>query len=231
MTAPRQAPTLALFDLDHTLIPFDSGMAWVRFLVGRGVLGPEAEAAYLAFAHRYLDGTLDIRAMHRAVLAPLLGHPRARLDAWAHEYQAEMAERIPPEMRMLVACHRKAGHLLAIVTATTRLVAGVYGPLFGVPAVLCSETQADGDRYTGEIEGEPCYRELKLDHVRRWLAGQGLALDSVARSYFYSDSSGDLALLQAVSDPVAVRPDAALRREAERRGWTILDEPAGAGVS
>ena len=29
---------LALFDLDHTLIPFDSGMAWTRFLVARGVL-------------------------------------------------------------------------------------------------------------------------------------------------------------------------------------------------
>ena len=33
---------LALFDLDHTLIPFDSGMAWTRFLTTRGILPPEA---------------------------------------------------------------------------------------------------------------------------------------------------------------------------------------------
>ena len=40
VTAAR-ATTLALFDLDHTLIPFDSGLAWTRFLVTRGVLGPD----------------------------------------------------------------------------------------------------------------------------------------------------------------------------------------------
>ena len=39
---------LALFDLDHTLIPFDSGMAWTRFLVGEGALDGGAEARYLA---------------------------------------------------------------------------------------------------------------------------------------------------------------------------------------
>jgi phosphoserine phosphatase len=38
---------LALFDLDHTLIPFDSGMAWTRMLVERGVLPAQAEEAYL----------------------------------------------------------------------------------------------------------------------------------------------------------------------------------------
>ena len=39
---------LALFDLDHTLIPFDSGMAWTRFLAARRALPPDAPEAYLA---------------------------------------------------------------------------------------------------------------------------------------------------------------------------------------
>ena len=76
---------LALFDLDHTLIPFDSGMAWTQFLVRRGVLSADDAATYLAYCHQYVAGTLDIRAMHRASLQPLLRHPRAMLledPAW-----------------------------------------------------------------------------------------------------------------------------------------------------
>ena len=42
-TPDMDSDTLALFDLDHTLIPFDSGMAWTRFLILRGVL-PATEA-------------------------------------------------------------------------------------------------------------------------------------------------------------------------------------------
>ena len=62
---------LALFDLDHTLIPFDSGMAWTRFLVERGVLPAEAEQTYLDYCRQYVAGTLDIQAMHFASVAPL----------------------------------------------------------------------------------------------------------------------------------------------------------------
>ncbi len=70
---------LALFDLDHTLIPFDSGMAWIRFLVRAGVLAPDAEARYLACCHQVVAGTLDIHAMHRASMAPLAGLAPAQL--------------------------------------------------------------------------------------------------------------------------------------------------------
>ena len=73
------AATLALFDLGHTLIPFDSGMTWTRFLVERGVLSADAEAAYLAYCHQYVAGTLGIHAMHRACLQPLLRYPRSML--------------------------------------------------------------------------------------------------------------------------------------------------------
>ena len=59
---------LALFDLDHTLIPFDSGMAWTRFLVREGALDAQAEARYLDFCHQSVAGTLtfvdEVRRRH-----------------------------------------------------------------------------------------------------------------------------------------------------------------------
>ena len=214
---------LALFDLDHTLIPFDSGMAWTRFLVERGVLEPAAETRYIGYGLQYMAGTLDIHAMHRANVEPLRRYPMETLLQWASEFQAAIEPRIPAAMRALVERHRQAGDACAIVTATTRLIAQPVARLFGIETLLATEAACAGGSLTGEIEGLPCYREHKLTHVARWLAKLGHTLQSVERSWFYSDSAGDLPLLLAVTDPVAVSPDARLRAKAKEFGWPVIE--------
>ena len=218
---------LALFDLDHTLIPFDSGMAWTRFLMARGVLPHDAPEVYLAYCHQYVAGTLDIRAMHRVTVTPLSTYPRRQIDAWGREFEAEMAPQVPRGMHELVARHRSAGDLCAIVTATTRFIAEPFARLFGVTQLVATEAEQQGDFLTGEIAGEPCYREHKVTRVLDWLAGQAPpwpeGLRSFGQSWFYSDSRSDLPLLQAVSHPVAVSPDAGLREHAVQAGWPVLE--------
>ena len=59
------ADTLALFDLDFTLIPFDSGLRWARFMVGEGVLAPGTDEAYLNVCRGYVAGQVGIDALHR----------------------------------------------------------------------------------------------------------------------------------------------------------------------
>ncbi len=217
---------LALFDLDHTLIPFDSGMAWTRFLVGVGALPADAEAQHLASCQAYVAGTLDIRAVHRAGMQAVASFTPAQLSAWLQAFEQDMAGRVPGAMRDLVHRHLAAGDLCAIVTATSRLIAEPFARLFGVPHLVATEAAMAGGRPTGEIAGLPCYREHKLTRVEQWLAGEQPtrpALAAFARSWFYSDSANDLPLLEAVTHPVAVRPDERLRAHAVRQGWQILD--------
>ncbi|MEK8029704.1 HAD family hydrolase [Ideonella sp. DXS29W] len=222
---------LALFDLDHTLIPFDSGMAWVRFLVAQGALPPSACDDYLGYCHQYVAGTLDIHAMHRASVAPLARYPHALLAQWGREFEMQMAAEVPASTRALVAQHQQAGDLCAIVTATTRFVAEPFARLFEVDHLLATEpATADGSAtgpLTGEIQGWPCYREHKVTRVQAWLAGlpppHPRGLQAFERSWFYTDSSSDLPLLEAVTHPVVVRPDARLRDRARREGWPVFD--------
>ena len=239
---------LALFDLDHTLIPFDSGMAWTRFLVARGALPPQANDDYLAFCRQYVAGTLDIHAMHRASVRPLARVPRSVLAQWCREFEVAMAPQIPARMRALVRRHQQAGDLCAIVTATSRFIAEPLARLLGVAHLVATEpavrppTQdgaADG-LLTGEIAGLPCYGPHKPARVAAWLAAlttgpvapaaRGAGLANFQRSWFYSDSASDLPLLSTVSDPVAVAPDARLRAHAVAAGWPIIDRPAPTGV-
>ncbi len=222
--AGADASRLALFDLDHTLIPFDSGMAWTHFLVIAGALPAEAEARYLDFCHQYVAGTLDIHAMHRASMQPLRTIAPDRLQALRSAFESEMRPRLPAAMRELVGSHRERGDLCAIVTATSRLVAEPFTRGFGIDHLVATEAVLADGLPTGEIDGLPCFREHKVARVAAWLGSRRLA--DFAQSWFYSDSISDLPLLQAVSHPVAVQPDARLRAHAVAAGWPVLDGEA-----
>jgi HAD superfamily hydrolase (TIGR01490 family) len=214
---------LALFDLDHTLIPFDSGMAWTRYLVREGALHADAEQRYLDFCHQYVAGTLDIHAMHRASMTPLAAFAPAQLQAWRADFAREMQTQLPPGMQALVDRHRNRGDLCAVVTATSRMVAEPFVHAFGIGHLVATETVMADGRPTGEIDGLPCFREHKVTKVEAWLTGLNAPPLAEVKAWFYSDSASDLPLLQAVSDPVAVRPDARLRSHALAAGWSVLD--------
>src|SRR3989442_4577972 len=134
-----------------------------------------------------------------------------------------MGRGMPAGCRAVVARHGEAGELCVLVTATTRFIAEPFAGLFGIAHVFATEAACIDDRLTGEIDGLPCHREHKLQRVNAWLAAAGLHLQAFERSWFYSDSAGDLPLLQAVTHPVAVRPDARLRAHALQHGWPIVD--------
>jgi HAD superfamily hydrolase (TIGR01490 family) len=213
---------IALFDLDHTLIPFDSGSVFTRHLAGHGALPPDFEAQYVAYCLRYAEGSVDMVQMHRFTVGALSVHDPATLARWLREFREVVGPLIPPRAVQLVQDHQAAGHLCALVTATTRFVAEAFGVVLGLDDVLATEPELVDGRYTGEIVGEACFREHKIAHVQAWLAGRGVPPHQVRRSWFYSDSVNDLPLLEAVTDPIAVDPDPRLRALAEARRWPIL---------
>lgn len=217
---------LALFDLDHTLIPFDSGMAWTGFLAERGVVPRGAPDTYLAWCRRLVAGQASIHDVHRATVAPLAAWDDAQLQALLHAFERTMAPRLPADMQALVARHQADGDLCAIVTATTRLLAEPFARLFGIDALVATQPTRDAQgRLDGGIDGTPCHGVHKPVHVADWLARRGQRLASFTHSHFYSDSASDLPLLQAVTHPVAVRPEARLHAHALRQGWPILGDP------
>lgn len=228
---------LALFDLDHTLVPFDSGSTWFRYLMRIGVLA-EADFApqNLRFAQDYLDGRLDIHAFQRFCMSILARYDRADLEAWRAAFIADVAGRIPAAAHALVGAHRAAGDLCCIVTATNDFVARGFADAFGIAHLVASQAATIGDgrnaRFSGEMVGVPSFGAGKVDRVTAWLGTLGRRWEDFTRTLFYSDSANDLPLLSHVSDPIVVAPDARLRTIAEQRGWPVADEIgalAGAG--
>jgi HAD superfamily hydrolase (TIGR01490 family) len=215
---------LALFDLDNTLLSGDSDFAWAQFLIEKGVLDKSTqEARNREFLAAYQDGTLNIDEFLAFQLAPLAAHPRAVLEAWRVEF---MAVKIRPMMsrigREKVCAHRDAGHLCALVTATNSFVTGPIARAFGIEHLIATVPACEKGVFTGQARGVPAFREGKIVRVESWLEALGLYWGNFSETWFYSDSHNDLPLLEKVSHPIAVNPDARLVQIARERGWEIL---------
>ena len=214
--------SLAIFDLDNTLLRGDSDHAWGEFLVEQRAVDPARfKADNDRYYQAYLDGTLDIlEFLEHHQLRPLAQYDRTALDAWRRQFlPAKILPMIAPAARDLVEQHRRRGDTLLIVTATNRFITAPIAEEFDIEHLLATELEEIGGRFTGKVQGTPCYREGKLVRLKTWLIEHNLALDD---SWFYSDSHNDLPLLNAVTHPVAVNPDTILARHAEARGWPVL---------
>lgn len=216
---------LALFDLDHTLLPLDSDYAWGQFTVDIGWRDAETHTrANDAFYEQYKAGTLDIHAYIRFSVAPLAEHG---VEQSAAAHRRFMDAVIRPAMQSqaieLVQRHQAAGDQVVIVTATNEFVTRPIAQAFGVTELIAIELERDAQgNPTGAIRGTPSFREGKVARVEQWLTARGRSWADVTYSSFYSDSLNDLPLLEKVREPVATNPDERLRALATERGWRIL---------
>ncbi|MET0069784.1 MAG: HAD family hydrolase [Candidatus Thiodiazotropha sp.] len=212
---------LAIFDLDNTLLAGDSDYLWGEFLVEKGIVdGEDYRRENRRFYEDYKAGRLDIFAFQRFSLKPLRDNSMQRLLDWRNEFlESKITPIISPQSRQLVEKHRSAGDTLLIITATNAFVTGPIAQRFGIDHLIATEPETLDGHYTGEVAGEPSFREGKVNRLRDWLQEQQQDLRG---SWFYSDSHNDLPLLELVEHPVAVDPDETLSNIASTRDWPIL---------
>ena len=213
--------SLAIFDLDNTLLSIDSDHAWGEFLVEQGAVDPVAyREANERFLADYNAGTLDMAAFLEMALKPLAENTPEQLAAWHQQFMASKIEpHILPKAEELLARHRTKGDTLLISAATNRFKTGPIAERLGVDNLIAVEPEMVNGRYTGRVDGVPSYREGKVIRLQAWLEAQDITMDG---AWFYSDSHNDLPLLEKVDHPVAVDPDDTLRKVAEERNWRIM---------
>jgi len=216
---------LALFDLDHTILPLDSDYEWGQFLVRIGAVDGVAFAKRNAdFYAQYEAGTLDPVEYLEFALGTLAQFPRKQLDEWHEQFMHEVIRpAILPVARDLLQQHQDAGDLVAIITATNKFVTAPIADAFGVRNLIAAEPEVTpAGEITGKLKGIPTSGPGKVIHTKEWLGAQGKSLEEFPRSYFYSDSQNDIPLLSAVTHPVATNPNALLKAHAQSQGWPIL---------
>jgi len=229
--------SLAIFDLDNTLIAGDSDYLWGEFLVAKGLVdGDFYQRENQRYYDAYKRAELDIFAFLRFSLAPLARLPMDQLSRLRDEFiETRIRPLLLPLAQDLIEHHRQQQRQLLIITATNNFVTQPIANLLNIKELLASEAEMREGRYSGEVSGIPCYQHGKVQRLKLWLQSKHLIdpshekdLDrdslkrAVGESWFYSDSQNDAALLRLVDHAVAVDPDPHLREIAEQEGWEVM---------
>jgi len=214
--------SLAIFDLDNTLIGGDSDFLWGEFLGEEGVVDANAYREKNEYFYQQYDlGVLDIYAWLEFCLEPLSRYSMTELEAFHHQF---MIQKIEPIMldkaQNCINRHKERGDTVLVMTASNSFVTAPIVKKYGINQLLATEPEIKAGRYTGGVSGIPCFQSGKVDKLMPWLQKNE---ETLTGSTFYSDSHNDLPLLELVDNPVAVNADKILTKIAEKKGWEVLN--------
>lgn len=213
--------TLAIFDLDNTLISGDSDYLWGKFLIAQGVVDADYfETQNERFYADYQKGTLDIMAYQRFSLAPIAHRPMSELERWHQQFMQDFIKPLYLEKaQALVDKHRTQGSTLLVITATNSFVTRPIAKLYGIDNLLGTDPAMKDGQFTGDVDGIPTFQNGKVERLKIWLKDTGHTLEG---SYFYSDSHNDIPLLEKVAHPFVVDADDQLLAYAKQKNWQSI---------
>jgi HAD superfamily hydrolase (TIGR01490 family) len=210
--------TLAIFDIDGTLVRGSSERQFWRFLALRGHQGPAQLLAFALFLLRYLPtGGVHTLKKNKAYLA---GLETGEVAALARTFVAtELVGRLYEPAVARLNQHLQRGHTVVLLSGTIDPVARALAEHLGVRhvcATLCAQRRG---RYLAQPPETHPFGAAKLALATQLASELGMDLRQASA---YGDSARDLYLLEAVGFPVAVCPDRTLYARALEKDWEIL---------
>ena len=214
--------SLAIFDLDNTLIGGDSDFLWGEFIGEEGIVDANAYRKKNEYFYQQYDlGTLDIYAWLEFCLEPLTRYSMTELQELHHRFMIQKIEPILlDKAQNCINRHKERGDTVLVMTASNSFVTAPIAKKYGINQLLATEPEIKAGRYTGGVSGIPCFQSGKVDKLMPWLQKNE---ETLTGSTFYSDSHNDLPLLELVDNPVAVNADKILTKIAEKKGWEVLN--------
>jgi HAD superfamily hydrolase (TIGR01490 family) len=229
LTVPLDPKIAGFFDVDNTMMQGASIYHFARGLAARDFFSWRDLAAFawkqVAFRLRGVEDLAHMEEAKEAALGFVAGHSVEEVVSLGEEiYDDLMADRIWSGTRALAQLHLDAGQRVWLVTAAPAELASLLARRLGLTGALGTVSEIKDGIYTGKLVGEPLHGPAKAEAVLALAAKEGLDLSLCSA---YSDSANDLPMLSTVGHPVAVNPDATLKRIAKENGWEIRDFRTG----
>ena len=217
--SPSGPSTAAIFDFDGTLIAGYSAVALIREQLRRGDLTTRDFAEVVSAMTNFGLGNMGFSGMMVASSQFMRGISEETYREVGEElYLKEIARLIYPESRALVDAHLAKGHTLAVISSATPYQIEPAARDLGIDHVLCTYLEIEDGAFTGEVVRPTCFGQGKVVAAEKLAAENGADLD---QSFFYSDSSDDIELLERVGQPVVLNPNGKLNKIARQRNWPL----------
>lgn len=213
--------TAAFFDLDGTIIATHSVKDIFLERLSEGKVQKDEVFDLATMAVRYMFKSANFEDGLRSSVRNMAGMDESELSDLADKVKSErLLPQVFPEVRAIIKAHRKKNHTLVVITSASQYQVEPLAADLGIDNIICTRLQVADGKFTGEIDGEPCYGPAKLHAANAFAEENNVKL---RKSFFYSNGSEDIPLLDAVGHPVAIAPDDKLKKAAHRRGWPVHD--------
>jgi HAD superfamily hydrolase (TIGR01490 family) len=211
-----------VFDLDRTLVRGSSLARLARALNEARLVRRSELTGHLLrealFAARGL-GPAAIERLRASLLQAAAGVEQAPLLEVVERVGPAIVHDIFPGARWLLDRHLLAGHTIVLLSSSPHeLVSAVAHAIDPTITPVGTLAEVVDGRYTGMLAAPFCHGAGKLTRLQQVTGWRELELTTA-----YADAGSDLPVLRAVSCPVAVNPDRALRAAATDAGWPILN--------
>ncbi|HEX5018580.1 MAG TPA: HAD-IB family hydrolase [Actinomycetes bacterium] len=219
----------AFFDIDNTIVRGASLFHLARGLAKRKffTVGDVSRFAWKQTKYRVAgrEDTEDMASAIDAALSFVAGHTVEEVVSLGDEiFDERIQDRLYEQTIELARAHLRSGQRVWLVSAAPVELASLIARKLDLTGALGTVSEVVDGVYTGRLAGAPLHGPAKAEAVRALAEREDLDLGLCAA---YSDSSNDIPMLSLVGQPVAINPDAKLRRHARAMGWYINDYRTG----
>jgi HAD superfamily hydrolase (TIGR01490 family) len=215
----------AFFDLDHTLLPFDTQTLFCNFVLHRHPWRIVLHAWFVPFALGRAVGLVSTGTAKRAFLSYLWGMKRAHLRRLARDFAHDCVDTwIYPELRAEILRHKHQGRKLVLNTASPDFYAEEIANVLDFDHCVSTRFHIGNIvPLRPELIGPNNKRNAKIDAMKSTIEGVAALTDEQRfHCWAYSDSAADIPLLEFCGNRILVHPSASLRKHFHQHDVTVL---------
>ncbi|MEZ5352424.1 MAG: HAD family phosphatase [Bryobacteraceae bacterium] len=218
--ASSDARALAFYDLDGTLVSSNVVHQYLWYVRRQPSYSRLALLAVSSPLLKLAD-LFSRRLFNRIFYCQYRGLRREWLDEMAAEmFEQFLAARIYPGAAQLLAANRAEGFRNVLITGSLDFSIAPLARALGFDDVAANALEFKRGVATGRMLPPILAGREKVRAMERMCRAAGVPLSGCRA---YSDDTSDLPMLEAVGHPSAANAKPGLIREAERRGWPLVD--------
>jgi HAD superfamily hydrolase (TIGR01490 family) len=215
----------AFFDLDHTLLPFDTQTLFCNFVLKRYPWRVFLHGLFLPFALGRALGVVSTARAKQAFMSYLWGIKRSKLRELARDFAHDSVHGwIYPELQAEILRHKHQGRFLVLVTASPDFYAKEIAALLEFDHCVATRFQLEDTMPVGlRLIGPNNKREAKIAAMCEQIPGVAkLSEEERFHCWAYTDSTADIPLLEFCGNRVLIHPTVLLRQHFPEHDVTIL---------
>lgn len=221
MNKTTNTKSLAVFDVDNTIINGQSQYAFIRFLRKKRIISSFSYARIVFWFLLYKSGFVqDPQKIMSYAFLLLKGRGTEEIRLLVDEF-------VEKELRGLfftgalekIEEERERGCRIILLSNAADFLVSAIAKCVQADDFISTRLEIFGGKYTGLISGMIIYDVNKLRSLNVYAVQNGYNLDSISA---YADHDSDILLLSAVANAHVVNPSNSLRRIAINNHWSIL---------